>query len=318
MTDLLSIATYATMQSMNTDLLDSFEVHYAIAGDDAWMVSLHNVTYRKASPMNRTATIIAEMRAANAQANADHAEYINGPDFVPTRSGERYPIGTAQGRREASTVATVLLRGTEDILNRNNVRRDFSLPRRAMSMASSRGRVRPDGLASVMAFFQNPAEMATGMLLSFLPTKVSAATAKQVVEEVGLTATPGEIAALIRSINPSTGRNGRAPSRLLIADGVTPPTVDPKRRGRPSGPKYVASLPFGPGAPLQGCEDISGIPFTTAQGEMAGAGFGQGAGWDKVPAAKRTPAQVRRANVAYDASSRGFRRNPDGEIVERW
>ena len=241
--------------------------------------STANPAYGQEKPVSQAKTIIAEMRAADAAHAARNAEKLaqgtmKGLPRIPT---------TAKLTEGQQTAKAVLLKGTENVLDRNAMKREHSLPRRAMSMASRKGRITPDMLDSLMAFFRNPAEMAQGLLLSFLPTKVALADAKALVAERATLEGWGEAAtaalltdlpAILRGINPSTGRNGRAPSRLLICDGVTPPTVDAKRRGRPSGPKYVAFLPPIDDRPVYGCDDVAGIP-----GPANGLGVGTADGW---------------------------------------
>src|SRR5688572_5691076 len=259
--------------------------------------------------MSRTTEIIAQMRAADAAHAARNAEKLAEgtmrglPRIRPT-------LATSAGRADATSTATLILRATPSeevadytIATRNNVKRDHSLPRIARSMATKKGKQTPDSLASVMAFFQSPSDMATSLLGAFLPTKLGTADVKAlfaeeyVAEMVGaFLATHGKgaipaAADIIRAVgNPATGRSGRAAGRVRIADGVTPPTFDPKRRGRPAGRKYVASLPptadaceagaallAGP-RPVHTCHDLSGIP---AGNDVAqGLGHNRGAGWE--------------------------------------
>lgn len=259
--------------------------------------------------MSRTAEIIASMRAADAAHAARNAEKL-ADGTMRGLPRIRPALATSAGRADAAGTATLLLRATPSeavadytVATRNNVKRDHALPRIARSMATKKGKQTPDQLASVMAFFQNPSDMAQSLLGAFLPTKLGTADVKALFAEEYVTdmvgaflATHGKgsiptAANIIRAVgNPATGRSGRAPSRLLIADGVTPPTVDPKRRGRPSGPKYVAYLPptadvceaaalllTGP-RPMYGPENLLGIPGGNDVAQ--GLGHERGAGWE--------------------------------------
>lgn len=266
--------------------------------------------------MSRTAEILAEMRSSNATMINAFTESVD--EVVETQGrrmrrngvirtgGSRYGLSTGKGRSEANLTTTILLKGTETF-DRNATKVEHKLPARALSMASSRGRVRPDMLESLMAFFSNPGDMAHHLLLSFLPVRVASAQAKDlltdpfvvdVIEGLGVEV-PTNMAGLVRSINPANTHAGRAPSRVLIASPGVAPTVDAKRRGRPSGPKYVAHLSFGQ-TPIQGCEDISGIP---GGNDVAhGPGHDVGVGWAKAWAEGKplSPAQVARRDAALD------------------
>lgn len=320
MTDILSIATYAACQSMNFDLLDSVEVHYAIAGDDAWLVSLHNVTYRQESNVSRTATIIAEMRAENAAENAAHAARLASDDWKPRHSGERT---TARLTATQDAAKHILLKGLEG--DRNNYKRDCSLPARAMSMCASRGRVQPDMLEALLSFFASPGALAESLLNSFLPERPAYGPLVEYLGELGIEATAKDITALkLFGGNRAPGHG--APRRVSVfTPGVVIAAEAPKGRGRPSGPKYVsylctaevanagALLLAGDRTPY-GCEDIAGM---AGGNDVAhGAGHEQGSGWDTARAL--TPAQVQRRNIALDSSSHGFRTNAEGEVIEIW
>lgn len=267
---------------------------------------------------------IAERAAARNEMTADQRKSLPRP--LPRIAPA---LATAKGRSEAALVASTLLRGTEDILDRNNLKRDHSLPRRALSMASSKGRCTPDMLDSLLRFFANPADMAHGMLASFLPIKLGTDHVKALFSDpfvydmveafrmtrgLGAMPTPAEI---IRAVhNPATGRNGRAPGRLIIADGVTPATVPSGKRGRPSGPKYVdylvptadaceaaALLLTGP-RPMYGPTE-PGVPGSAPGAGHTGEGWFEA--WCKAEAEGRDwrtlqPAIVARIKVALDAA----------------
>ncbi len=277
--------------------------------------------------MSRTASIIAEMRAENAAALNPNAETVEAQDAarrIKVRriqagwnvTGQRYGVASAAVRADARITAGILLRGTQDLVDRNNVRRDCSLPKRALGMASTKGRVTPDMATSLLAFFQNPASFAQAVALSILPESLSAKQVTALCDSIGLTTDAKTTSALLARVNPATPRNGGASHRCSVfTPGVPVPPPAPAKRGRPSGLKRVESLEFGPLPALVGCDNIAGIPFSTADGEMAGAGFDQGAGWET--ARTLTPAQVKRRNVAYTASAAGFR-TIDGKVVERW
>lgn len=281
-----------------------------------WPLPLYPDQERFGSPMTRTAQILAEMRSDNTATikafNESIDEVVEAKgrrmrrNGVVRTGGSRYALATSKGRSDANLTSTILLKGTETF-DRNAAKREHQLPARALSMASSRGRVRPDMLESLMAFFSSPGDMAHHLLLSFLPVRVASTQAKDlladpfvvdVIEGLGVKV-PTNMANLVRSINPANTHAGRAPSRLLIASPGVAPTVDAKRRGRPSGPKYVSFLPFGQ-EPIQGCEDISGIPGGNDVAQ--GPGHDQGAGWAKAWAEGKalSPAQVARRDAAID------------------
>lgn len=305
--DALSIATYAADQivadedrSANLELI----IDFAIA-DAGWMVQL--VSLRKETSVSRTAQILAEARQANTEAiNAFNAR-LSSPEWAPKHSGERT---TARLTSEQEVAKQILLKGSE-AWNMNAVKREHQLPRRALSMASSKGRCTPDMLDSLMRFFRNPSDMAHTLLLSFLPEQVSTKQANDllsdpfvidVIEGRGTQVPTPEQA--VKALKQAR-RNGRASrlgaaGRVMIYKPGTAPTVDPKRRGRPSGPKYVAHLEFGTYGPVQGCDDVSQIPG--GNDAAHGTGHDQGQGWAKGWAQGKalTPAQVQRRNAALD------------------
>lgn len=248
MTDILSLAAFAADQL--TGPVSSFTAEFAVAAD--WFI-----IEIKETTVSHTSTIIAEMRKANSDAIASHNDKMATKDWwakqgtiLPSPLPKVRPaLATAKGRSEAQMTAQLLLVGTKDV-DRNMLKREASLPRRAMSMAASRGRVTPDGFESVMRYFANPGSMAQGLLASFLPEKVSTEQAKallsdpfvvDVIEGFGVKVPAAkEAVALVK--NPSSGRGGGAPGRVIIADGTTPATVPTGKRGRPSGPKFVDYL----------------------------------------------------------------------------
>lgn len=332
MTDLLSIAAFSADQLCLSVMPGAsapdmqMDVDYVLF-EGSPIVQVNN--YRKVATMSRTAQILAEMRSDNADViqtfsdSVDEVVEANGKrmrrDGVIRTGGPRYVLSTGKGRSEALVVAGTLLAGTET-WSMNNAKRDHSLPRRALSMASSKGRCTPDMLASLMAFFSNPGDMAQTLLVSFLPTKVGTDQAKalladtfvvDVIEGLGFKVpTATEAVKLVK--NPSTSRTGGARRVTIYSPGVAP-TVDAKRRGRPSGPKYVSYLPptsdaitaasllmTGP-MPTYTCTDLSGV---SGGNDVAhGAGHDQGIGWDGAWAKGHalSPAQAQRRNVALDA-----------------
>ena len=290
--------------------------------------------------MNATQTILSEMRANLAAdiAAENTPEAIEATDAMRAKrvkflqaggnlSRERYTLASAAGRNFAAKGAQSYMgreMGPDDafLIDRNNIRRDCSLPKRALSMAASRGRVAPDMAVALMAYFSNPADFAQSLMLSILPASVTRAEATAVVEATGLSATPAEISALVRIVNPATPRNGGAPGRCSVfTPGVEVPAEVKRGRGRPSGLKRVASLPFGEGHSRTFAADprpMGRIP-SSESGIAAGEGHGQGEGWGEALEAGRTlsPAQRSRRDVAMDAASHGYR-SIDGVIVERW
>lgn len=323
MTDLLSIATFATDQLLHSGGFAGFTITFVITSDGpiVEISDLSRWTYMEVANMStsRTAAILAEMKRDNHEAVMTFCDEVDERVEVKgrrmrregvIRTGEgRYSLSTGSGRSEATAIAQTLLVGAQDVVGfSNNLRREFSLPKRALSMASSKGRCTPDMLASLMSFFSNPGDMAHTLLASFLPTKVSTADAStllsdpfvvDVIEGLGFTLpTPAQAVKMVK--NPCTSRSGGARRVSIYSPGVEP-TVDAKRRGRPSGPKYVAFLPFGAPAPLQGCEDIKGLcgGNDVAQGQGRDAGVGWDGAWSKGHAL--SPAQVQRRDAALDA-----------------
>lgn len=291
--DALTIAVYAAQQipfsstfDANDGLTMTFDVRWAINEFVGWMVEATDLevlpTPERKQTMSKAQTIIAEMRAADAAHAARNAARL-AEGTMPSLPRERYALATASGRADAQGTANLLLKGTDDI--RNGQRRDFSLPRRAMSMAASRGRVKPDMLTAVMAYFQSPTDMAQSLLAGFLPAALTLAEAKAIVAqkatdegwgESATTALMRDLPTILKSLNPSRSHNGRASARVHIYKPGVAPTVDPKRRGRPSGPKYVAYLPpvaerdlrpiYGPCEPgIPGGNDVAHGPVREGQ-----------------------------------------------------
>lgn len=178
---------------------------------------------------------------------------------LPSLSGERYPLFYPSGRSEANVGAYKLAGWAE----RTNAEcRESTLGRRATYMCASRGRVVPNMLESLLAYFGNPSELSSRVLASFLPEKVSAKEAKALVPSLishvrTLPPTDAEISALIRSINPGSGHAGGRPrkvrtyigtlaghSRTFASDAVPAPST-PSQQGTGT-PGYVR--PFGSGA----------------------------------------------------------------------
>lgn len=207
--DLLSIAVYAIAQLKDASTLtdDYMNLHFAIAGG-GWMVEItilgSNPT--KGQTVNRTAQIMAEMRAENDAANAKGGKGL--PKIRPA-------LSTAKGRNEALATAAVLLKGTET-WDMNNAKRDHSLPRRAISMASSRGRATPDMQASLMEFFSSPGSMAEHLLASFLPARPNYNTLVAYLDGLGIVATKAEITALKLFGGSRTGGAGGRPRKVRL------------------------------------------------------------------------------------------------------
>ena len=296
--------------------------------------------------MNRSASIIAEMRneLRSTIANENSAETVEAQDAarrIKVRrlqagynlSGERYPVATRIGRENAAVSSAILLRGTEDADIRNAQRRDFSIPRRAMSMCSSRGRVTPDAMASLLAYFSNPSSLTEAIYLSILPERPSYARLVEFLADNGIEATEAEIKALkLFGSNRGMRDGGGAPRQVKhYTPGVEVPAEVKRGRGRPAGAKVVGYLPTATyghlvGTLLQGVRPTYGpveahlIPGGNDAAQGEGLGYGNevwsdgSAGWSHRFA---TPAQRARRNAALDRASHGYR-TIDGEVVERW
>jgi hypothetical protein len=267
--DALSIATYAADQILaETDRsASSLELIVDFASTDfGWLVELISLT-----PMSKAQTIIAEMRAADAAHAARNAEKL-AEGTMKGLPKERYPLATSAGRRDALLAETVILKGC-GMYDRNNdaTKLTAAVKRVNNKFRSKAGRQTPDNLASLLAFFaENIGNITEQALVTALPVKVSDKQAKAMLAEVAfmegfpgvngpvsLPTSPAEIRALVKSVNPGSGRAGGRPRKVRLTD------------------RWDAGL-----APIHTCHDLSGIP-TSEAGTAAGAGRDQGAGWER-------------------------------------
>lgn len=305
--DALSIATYAADQIIADDDRSSnleLVVDFAVT-DFGWMVQLVSL-----NKVNRTSQILAEMRASNAAAIAGFNESVDETvatagkrmrrEGVIRAAGPRYGLNYGSMRQDASSTANLILKGCDEVIGfSNNLRREFSLPRRAMSMASSRGRCTPDMLDSLMAFFGNPSSLASHLLASFLPERPTYARLVTYLADNGIEATADEIKAL----------------KLFGGNRAT----SGAKGGRPRKVRTVESFGHGHSRAYHS-DAVVDSPIPGGNDAMHGAGHDQGAGWSEAWATQRplTPAQDGRRNAALQMSSHGYRTDAEGAVIERW
>ena len=143
---------------------------------------------------------------------------------LPSLSGERYALVSPSARYSAMQEAYRLTRVADRVSN--DTKREFSLPRRAMSMASSRGRITPDMVSSLMSFFREDMEsLAHHLRLSFLPEKISAKEALPILERIAserriAPPTAADVSAVIRVANPGSGHAGGRPRKVRTFTGT--------------------------------------------------------------------------------------------------
>lgn len=143
---------------------------------------------------------------------------------LPSLSGERYALVSPTARYGAMIEGYKITKLADRVSN--DTKREFSLPRRAMSMASSRGRVTPDMVSSLMSFFREDMEtLAHHLRLSFLPEKISAKEALPILERIAserriAPPTGADVAAVIRAANPGSGHAGGRPRKVRTFTGT--------------------------------------------------------------------------------------------------
>lgn len=314
--DALSIATFAADQLTIgfRDVILTMNVDYMVfeGSPIVELSNLHNIREieEENAVTTTTAQILAEMRANNRAAIQTFTESVDETvatagkqmrrNGVIKAGGPRYGLTYSSFRADAATTAHVLLKGTEDVIGfSNNVRREFSLPRRALSMASSRGRCTPDMLDSLMAFFGNPSSMASHLLASFLPERPSYPALVTYLADNGIEASTAEIKAL----------------KLFGGNRA----VGGAKGGRPRKVRTAESFGQGHKRPYVSAAAVDG-PIPGGNDTMHGAGHDQGAGWSEAWATQKplTPAQTSRRDAALQMSSHGYRTDAEGAVIERW
>lgn len=322
MTDLLSIAAFAADQLIRPT--SEFTFTYLRFSANGFLVEIDTTEEEK--NVTRTAQILAEMRAENAVAIAAHnaktADIDSDPDAKDRiryrrSSGLGFPIQRTTSRLTESQAAvkSLILKGAEWGNDRNVstlVTKIVARQNGQLKYASRPGRTTPDMLASLMAFFQSPSDLAHSALLantvagqvpaSLVKSVLSDGFVIDVIEGFGMQVPTTK--EMTKTLSAGVTRYGRGLGRGRPRKTVT--TVNPTVvAAGGSGHSRVYSSDALPMGRIPGGNDA-----------MHGAGFGQGAGWDT--ASTLTPAQVVRRNAALDGASHGFRTDADGTVIERW